>query len=86
MSGRRVHDRRERVPVAPEVGNQDLDAEAGIAAFELADGGGEDGGAAVGQIVTGDRGDDHVAQLEPRDGLGEAASARPSRPRPGGPW
>ena len=65
------------VPVALEVRDEDLDAEVGLTPFELTDGGGKNCRATVVQVVAGHRGDHHVAQVEPRDGLGQAHRLAP---------
>ena len=68
-----LHHRAQRRLGAVEVGDQDLDAHAGASVAELADRGRERAGAAVGQVVAGDRGDDDVLEAHLRDGLGDPA-------------
>ena len=60
--GGSVEDRCDGVEVAAEVGCKDFDAGLGQGAANFAHGGGEVGGAAVGQVVAIDAGDDHVAE------------------------
>ena len=70
--GARRHDRPERLIGAVEVGDQDLHAHAGTGLAQGADGVGEDVGAAVGQVVTGDARHDHVLQAQAGERLGHA--------------
>lgn len=58
---------------ALEVGDEDFDLAAGDAFADGADGGGEDGGAAVLLVVAVDAGDDGVFEAEGGAGFGDAA-------------
>ena len=70
--GARVQHGAEGVPVALEVRDQHLDVAGGGAVADGADAGGEDAGAAVGDVVAVDGGDDGVVEAERFDGLREA--------------
>ena len=76
--GPRIHDDLEAVVRAVEVRDEDLDPHARGSLAHLADGPGEDRCAAVGQVVAGDRGDDHVLEMHRRDGLGDATPSTSS--------
>ena len=68
---RGLHDRAQRrVEV---VGDEDLDTGVRAQAAQLADGRREGAGAAVGQVVAADAGDDDVLEAHDGDGLGDAA-------------
>ena len=71
-SGAGIEDGAHRGPVAAEVGRQHLHSRLGRALADALDALGEDGRAAVGQIVAVDGGDDGVAEAEALDGAGEA--------------
>ena len=71
------HHRRQRIPVALEVRDQDFDAERRVAPLELANGGREDGRAAVVEVVARDRRDHDVAQVQARHGFGQALGLSP---------
>ncbi len=60
---------RRLVPLA--VGDQDLDRGIGRAPAYGPDGGRETGRSAVGEVVSGDTGDDRVLEVERRDGGGD---------------
>ena len=66
-----VDDRLQRVGIALEVGDEDLDAGARPASADRPDRGGEGGGAAVGKVVAGDGGHDGEGESHPVDGLGD---------------
>ncbi len=66
------HQRQSLLLEAGEVGRQHFDRGARRQLFECPDRGRELTGAAVGQVVAIDRGDDDVAQLHLRRGLGQA--------------
>ena len=68
-----VEDLLEQLGDAVEVGDQVLDAGAGVELVDLPDGLGVQPGAAVGEVVAGDAGDGGVAQLHLLDALGHAA-------------
>ena len=69
---RLVQDGVEGIPVAAEVRDQHLDGAARVALADRADRGGELRGAAVGQVVAVDRGDDGVRETQLPRGLGDA--------------
>ena len=78
-----VHHDPEPLVRAVEVGDQDLDAHPGAGRPEAADRLGEDPGAAVGQVVAGDAGDDDVLEAQRGDRLGHPARlvvVEPGRP------
>src|SRR5690606_21580909 len=60
-----------------EVGDEQLDAAAGVGGVDLPDGLGVQPGAAVVEVVAGDAGDRGVLQAHLRDGLGDAAGLVP---------
>ena len=68
-----VEDGAEGVVIALEVGDEHLNRAAGQHVADALDALGEDGRAAVRQVLSGDGGDDAVAQLKLPDGLGEAS-------------
>ena len=85
ISGASSSTRLERVAVALEVGDQDLDGAAGHAPADRADRRREMRGAAVGQVVAVDRGHDGVREAELRARPRPRARAPPGRARPGVP-
>ena len=68
-----VEDLLQQLGDAVEVGDEVLDAGAGVELVDLADGLGVEPGTAVGEVVAGDAGDGGVAQLHLLDALGHAA-------------
>ena len=68
-----LHHGPERLLLAVEVRDQDLDAHERAAGPDLADGRGEGAGAAVGQVVAGDAGHHDVVEAHRADRLGDAA-------------
>ena len=78
-----IHHDLEPLVRAVEVGDQDLDSHPGAGGPQAADRLGEDPGAAVGQVVAGDAGDDDVLEAERGDRLGDPARlivVEPGRP------
>ncbi len=67
-----VEDGVEVVELALPIGRKDFDGGLRIAVADGADGGGPDRGAAVGEFVAGDGGDDAVAEAHLGDGIGDA--------------
>ena len=67
-----VEDGLEVVGIALEIGDEDFDLCVGGGLADGADGVGPDGGAAVGQLVAVDGGDDDVAEVHGGDGVGDA--------------
>ena len=67
-----LHHGPQRLLLAVEVRDQDLDAHERAARPELADGGGERAGTAVGQVVPGDAGHHDVVETHGADGLRDA--------------
>ena len=83
--GPRLEHRAQGLAVALEVGDEHLDPRPGQRASHGAHGVREVGGAAVGEVVAVDRGQDHVAQAHPRRGLRHARGLRGVRGQgPGG--
>ena len=71
--GPRREDLVEQLGRRVEVGDEQLDAGAGVDRVDLADGLGVEPGAAVGQVVAGDAGDGRVLQAHGLHGRGDAA-------------
>ncbi len=69
--GARVENGEKRGVVPLEVGDEHLDAAAGQRVVDALDALGENGRAAVWQVLSGDGGDDAVAEAELADGLGQ---------------
>ncbi len=68
-----VEDGLEGVPFAAEIGDEDFDGGVGIFGADVADGFGPDLGAAVGEFVAVDGGDDAMLEFHEGDGFGDAA-------------